>query len=72
MPPINGPSATAIAPAAITRPYARGRPSGGKFPATSATMAGRINAAPIPSNSDQPMMRIVRFRASAVVSEPAP
>ena len=72
MPPISGPTATAIAPAAITRPYARGRPSGGKLPATSATIAGRISAAPMPSSNDQPRMRTVRFCASAVVREPAP
>ena len=55
-PPISGPTAIAMAPAAITRPYARGRPSGGKLPATSATIAGRISAAPIPSRTDQPRM----------------
>jgi len=53
--------ATAIAPAAITRPYARGRPSGPKLLATSATIAGRISAAPIPSRTDQPTMRTGRF-----------
>jgi hypothetical protein len=43
-----------------------------RLPATSATIAGRIRAAPIPSRSDHPMMRTVRFGASAVVSDPAP
>jgi hypothetical protein len=71
-PPISGPTAIAMAPAAITRPYARGRPSGGKLPATSATIAGRISAAPIPSRTDQPRMSTARFGARAVVSEPTP
>jgi hypothetical protein len=69
-PPISGPTAIAIAPAAPTRPYARGRPPGGKLPATRATIAGMINAAPIPSKTDHPRMRTPRFGDSAVVSEP--
>ena len=72
MPPISGPTATATAPAPITRPYARGLPSGGKFPATSATIAGRIRAAPIPSSTDHPSTSMARLGASAVVSEPMP
>ena len=36
-------------PAEATRPYARGRSSRPKFDATSATIAGRISAAPMPS-----------------------
>ena len=69
-PPISGPTAIAIAPAAPTNPYARGRPSGGKFPATSATMAGMIRAAPMPSRIDQPNSSTPRFGARAVVREP--
>jgi hypothetical protein len=66
-PSISGPTATAIAAAAITRPYAGGRPWGAKFPATSETIAG-----PIPSRIDRPMMRTARFyRHRGVVSEPA-
>ena len=69
-PPISGPTAIAIAPAAPMRPYARGRPPCGKFPATSATIAGMINAAPIPSRTDHPKMRTPRLGDRAVVSEP--
>ena len=43
---------------------------GGKFPATSATIAGMISAAPIPSRSDHPMSSTVRLGDRAVVSEP--
>jgi hypothetical protein len=71
-PPINGPAATAIAPEAATRPYARGRSSWGKFVATSATIAGMMSAAPRPSRIDQPRISTVRFGASAVVKDPAP
>lgn len=53
-PPISGPSATAMAAAAATNPYAAGRRSAAKFPATSGTIAGRISAAPTPSRNDQP------------------
>src|SRR6185436_8292307 len=72
MPPISGPAATAIAPAEATSPYARGRPSGGKFEATRATIAGMISAAPTPSRNDHPKINHPRVGASAVVSEPAP
>jgi hypothetical protein len=71
-PPISGPTATAIAPAAATSPYAAGRRSVGKFPATSATIAGRISAAPTPSRNDQPNSSTGRFGAIEVVNEPAP
>jgi hypothetical protein len=71
-PPMSGPTATATAPAAITRPYARERPSGAKLAATSATIAGRINAAPTPSNSDHPISRTGSDGEIAVVKEPAP
>ena len=71
-PPITGPTATAMAPAAATSPYALGRPAGGKLPATSPTMAGMISTAPMPSRNDQPMMSTVRFGESAVVIEPQP
>ena len=71
-PPISGPSATATAPAAATSPYAAGRRSAGKFPATSATIAGRIKAAPTPSRNDQPSSSTGRLCASDVVSEPQP
>src|SRR3954462_13053183 len=69
-PPTNGPSAAAIAPAAATRPYARGRSDLPKFDATSATIAGMISTAPRPSRPDQPISRTVRFGASAVVIDP--
>ena len=68
---MSGPTATAIAPAAPTSPYARGRPSAGKLPATSATMAGMISAAPTPSRKDQPKMSQPRLGDSEVVSDPA-
>jgi len=71
-PPISGPTATATAPAPMTSPYAAGRPFGGKFAATSATIAGMINAAPTPSSTDQPTTSTGRFGANAVVREPRP
>jgi hypothetical protein len=64
-PPISGPSATAIAPAPITNPNARGRPSAGTLPATSATTAGRIIAAPKPSRNDQPRINTGKLGARA-------
>ena len=60
-PPISGPAATAIAPADATRPYARGRSAAPKLEATSATIAGMISAAPMPSRNDQPMISTVRL-----------
>ena len=72
MPPISGPTATAIAPAAATIPYAAGRRSTAKLPATSATIAGRISAAPTPSRNDQPKSSTGRLGAIAVVNEPQP
>ena len=53
--------AAAIAPAAATSPYARGRSDRPKFDATSATIAGMINTAPMPSRNDQPMISTVRL-----------
>ena len=70
-PPISGPSAAAMAPAAATRPYARGRSGLPKLDATSATMAGMISTAPRPSRNDQPMISTVRLGATEVVSDPA-
>ena len=60
-PPITGPTAAAIAPAAATSPYACGRSGFPKFEATSATIAGKINTAPKPSRNDQPMINTVRL-----------
>src|SRR5436190_8204965 len=71
-PPISGPTATATAPAAATRPYAAGRRATGKFPATSATIEGRIRTAPRPSRNDQPNKRTGRLGARDVVSDPHP
>jgi hypothetical protein len=71
-PPISGPTATAIAPAAATSPYAAGRRSAAKLPATSATIAGRISAAPTPSRNDQPKSSTGRFGAIEVVNDPQP
>ncbi len=71
-PPISGPTATATAPAAATSPYAAGRRSAGKFPATRATIAGMISAAPTPSRNDQPKSRTGRLWAIDVVNEPQP
>ena len=65
------PTATAMAPAAATAPYAAGRLAAGKLPATSATIAGMISTAPRPSKPDQPIISVVRFCDSAVVSDPA-
>jgi hypothetical protein len=56
----------------MTRPYARGRPAGAKFAATSATIAGRMSAAPTPSRNDQPMMRTGSDGAIDVVNDPTP
>ena len=71
-PPISGPTATAIAPAAATSPYAAGRRSVAKFDATRATIAGRISAAPTPSRNDQPNSSTGRFGAIDVVNDPHP
>ena len=71
-PPISGPVAMAIAPAAATSPYAAGRRSAGKLAATRATIAGRISAAPTPSRKDQPSSRTGRLGARAVVNDPHP
>jgi hypothetical protein len=71
-PPISGPAATAMAAADATSPYARGRWRRLKLDATSATIAGRIRAAPRPSSSDHPISSTTRFGDSAVISEPAP
>ena len=59
-------------PAPITNPKARGRPAAGTLPATNATTAGKIIAAPTPSKNDQPRIKIGRLGANAVVSEPRP
>ena len=69
-PPINGPTATAIAPPAVTMPYARGRSALTKFEATRDTMAGITSAAPTPSRNDHPNSSTGRFGDSAVVNEP--
>ena len=71
-PPINGPAATAIAPAEATSPYARGRWERAKFEATSATIAGMISAAPTPSSTDQPSSNTGRLGDRAVISDPHP
>ena len=71
-PPIRGPAATAIAPADATNPYARGRSGRAKFDATSATIAGMISAAPIPSRTDHPMTSTARVGEIAVMKEPLP
>ena len=71
-PPMSGPTATAMAPAAATSPYAAGRRSAAKLDATSATIAGMISAAPTPSRNDQPMISTVRLCASEVMKEPQP
>ena len=69
-PPITGPSAAAIAAAAATSPYARGRSGLAKFVATSATIAGVISTAPKPSSKDQPNISVGRLWASDVVNDP--
>src|SRR5664280_703493 len=71
-PPTSGPAATAMAPAAAISPYADDRRSFGKLPATSATMAGMINAAPRPSRPDHPMISTVRLGERAVTNDPDP
>jgi hypothetical protein len=71
-PPISGPAATAMAPAAAISPYTAERRELGKFAATSATIAGMISAAPRPSSTDQPMSRTVSVGDIAVVSDPTP
>ena len=71
-PPISGPAATAIAPAEATSPYARGRSARAKLEATSATIAGRISAAPTPSRNDQPNISTARLGEIAVMNEPQP
>ncbi len=69
---MRGPAATAMAPADATSPYARGRSARPKLEATSATMAGRISAAPMPSRNDQPRISTPRFGEIAVTNEPQP
>ena len=69
---MSGPAATAIAPADATRPYARGRSGRAKFDATSATIAGMISAAPMPSRTDQPIISTVRLCARPVTNDPVP
>ena len=71
-PPMSGPAATATAPAEATSPYARGRPAWSKFDATSATIAGNMSAAPMPSKSDHPTISTARLGESDVTSEPLP
>ena len=71
-----------LAPDALERTFAACREyaavigelgaEGVRFVATSATTAGMISAAPSPSKTDHPMMRIGRDLASAVVAEPHP
>lgn len=69
---MSGPTAIATAAAAATSPYAAGRRSVVKLPATSATIAGRMRAAPSPSSNAQPSSSTGRFGASDVVREPQP
>jgi hypothetical protein len=69
-PPIRGPTATAMSPSTGISPYARGGASTSALPASNATITGTINAAPIPSSSDQPMSHMPRFDAQAVIIEP--
>src|SRR4051812_18169036 len=53
-PPISGPTAAAIAPAAARRPYAFGRALAGKFVAPGGATRGRIGADPHPWRKEQP------------------
>ena len=69
---MRGPAATAIAPADATSPYARGRSGRAKFDATSATIAGMISVAPIPSRTDHPMISTARLGEIAVTKDPRP
>ena len=71
-PPTIGPTAIAIAAAEATSPYARGRSSRPKLDATSATIAGRISAAPMPSRHDQPSSSTPRLGEIAVMNDPQP
>ena len=72
-PPMSGPAATAIAPADGDQPVRpRAAPTRPKFDATSATIAGMISAAPMPSRNDQPMISTARFGEIAVVNDPQP
>jgi hypothetical protein len=61
-----------MAPAEATSPYARGRPALAKLDATSATIAGRMRAAPTPSRNDHPSINTPRLGARAVVNDPQP
>src|SRR5262245_26595653 len=71
-PPMSGPTATAIAPADATNPYARGRSARAKLLATSATIAGRMSTAPSPSRIDHPINNTGRLGEIAVVNDPQP
>jgi hypothetical protein len=69
-PPRIGPTAI---PAPATPPitaYATLREAPSKLPAIKATIAGRTSAAPSPSRTDQPRVRISTDGASAVSAEP--
>ena len=71
-PPISGPAATPDRARRRHEPYARGRSAWPKLDATSATIAGRIRAAPTPSRNDHPIISTVRLGDSAVVNDPQP
>ena len=69
-PPRIGPTAI---PAPATPPitaYATLREAPSKLPAISATIAGKTSAAPSPSRTDQPRVRIATDGATAVIAEP--
>ena len=69
-PPRIGPTAI---PAPATPPitaYATLRDAPSKLPAISATIAGSTRAAPSPSRTDQPSVRMTTDGATAVSAEP--
>ena len=69
-PPRIGPTAI---PAPATPPitaYATLREAPSKLPAISATIAGRTRAAPSPSRTDQPKVKMATVGASAVIADP--
>ena len=69
-PPTSGPDGDRHRSAGCDETIGAGRRSVGKFTATSATMAGMISAAPMPSRSDQPNIKTGRLGAIAVMPEP--
>ncbi len=70
-PPITGPDRDSHRARRRDQPVGGGRPIP-EVDATSATIAGMISAAPMPSNPDQPMISTARLGDGAVAIDPLP